>query len=151
MTLPASGQIAFSQINTELGRSANAQISIESAENGDYATINPAACIPYNSGCPDSANPATISEWYGYYHDAKYSAGCQTMSTIYDCCGSDNGTLYSNCNFTGNAMAVGCYVYTTNGSGSPFANGVFYDFNGTGYIFTTDGSGYVTAQYGCFC
>lgn len=141
----------MADINIELGRSSNAEISLNSAEDGTYATINPASCTPYGNGCPSSADPATISEWYGYYHDAKYGIGCQTMSTIYDCCGSPNTTLYSNCNFSANAMAVGCYVYTTNGSGSPFANGVFYDFNGTGQVFTTNGSGQVDASYGCFC
>ena len=69
MTLTSSGQISMSQINTELGRSSSSQISLDSAENGSYATINT------NSGSyPSSGNPATMSEWYSYNHSAEGDA-----------------------------------------------------------------------------
>ena len=65
MTLPSSGQISMSQINTELGRTSTAEISLDTAENGGYATIN--TCSP---SYPSSGNPASMSEWYSYNHAA---------------------------------------------------------------------------------
>ena len=40
MAMPSSGPISMSQINTELGRSSTATITLDSAENGGYAIIN---------------------------------------------------------------------------------------------------------------
>jgi hypothetical protein len=71
MTLPASGQISFSQINTELGRASNAQISLNTAEDGGYATINNCA-----QPKPNATNPAAISEWYSYNHSAPCFSEC---------------------------------------------------------------------------
>ena len=65
MTMPASGTIRMSQINSELGRSSTAQISLDTAENGGYATINTAS-----ASRPSGTNPASMSEWYGYNHNA---------------------------------------------------------------------------------
>lgn len=65
MTMPASGTIRMSQINTELGRSSTASISLDTAENGGYATINTAS-----SSRPNGSNPASMSEWYSYNHSA---------------------------------------------------------------------------------
>ena len=36
MTLPSSGQISFSDVNTELGRGSTDQISLADAEGGVY-------------------------------------------------------------------------------------------------------------------
>lgn len=69
MPLPSSGQIAASQINTELGRSSTAQMSIVSARNGSYATINDA------SGFRPTAGPNygyAYSDWYGYCQGCVY-------------------------------------------------------------------------------
>jgi|TARA_B100001094_G_scaffold109649_1_gene105620 hypothetical protein len=65
MTLPASGLITLGDINEELGRSRTAAIQLDKAENGDYGTIN--TCSP---SYPNGANPAKISEWYDYNHNA---------------------------------------------------------------------------------
>ena len=65
MALQSSGSISLSQINTELGRSSNAQIGVNLAENGSYATIN--KCSPLR---PFAPNPARFSEWYSYNHSA---------------------------------------------------------------------------------
>lgn len=65
MTLPASGQLAMSQINSELGRGSTSQISLDAAENGSYVAIN-----QNSRSRPNSSNPAAISEWYGYDHKA---------------------------------------------------------------------------------
>jgi hypothetical protein len=83
MALQSSGQlIRMSQINTELGRSSTATISLDTAENGGYGTINTCAS-PY----PLAANPASMSEWYGYNH----SAACGNSSYAM----SDGGTATS--------------------------------------------------------
>jgi hypothetical protein len=80
MALQSSGAISMSQINTELGRSSTAQISLDTAENGGYAAIN--TC---GSPRPSSSNPATMSEWYGYNHSA---ACCPAYGTYqYSSCG----------------------------------------------------------------
>ena len=65
MAIPTSGQIGLSDINRELGRSYNAQISLDAAENGDYARINTQSSLR-----PDGRNPAAVSEWRGYNHAA---------------------------------------------------------------------------------
>jgi hypothetical protein len=65
MPISASGTTAMSQINSELGRSSTALITLDNAENGAYATINVNSAIR-----PSSTNPAAISEWRGYNHSA---------------------------------------------------------------------------------
>jgi hypothetical protein len=67
--LPSSGSISLSQINTELSRAYNSQISLDAAENGSYGAINQNSSVK-----PSSANPAAMSEWRGYNH------GCTAVS-----------------------------------------------------------------------
>ena len=79
MAVPLTGSISLAQIRQEL-QTANyaggvytaASTSLDTAENGGYFTIN--TCSPYY---PLSANPANMSEWYGYDHDAvcSFSSG----------------------------------------------------------------------------
>jgi hypothetical protein len=40
MALQSSGQISMGDINVELGRTRTANISLDTAENGGYVTIN---------------------------------------------------------------------------------------------------------------
>jgi hypothetical protein len=68
MTLQASGQISFADINIELGRNSTASIELDTAENGGYGAINECS-----SPFPGSGNPAAISEWYSYNHTASAS------------------------------------------------------------------------------
>ena len=70
MALQSSGEIKMSQINTELGRTSTATISLDDAENGTYATINTAS-----SSYPNASNPAAMSEWYSYDHSASAASG----------------------------------------------------------------------------
>ena len=72
MAVPSSGEISLGKIRQELqaanytsGPYTAAATALDLAENGSYATIN--TCSPYY---PLSANPANMSEWYGYDHDA---------------------------------------------------------------------------------
>ena len=93
MALPCSGQIAMSQINTELNRSASATISLDAAENGDYGAIN-----QNSPSRPNASNPAAMSEWHCYNHSA---AGCNAPSITGTDRTSTSAILYishSNCN-----------------------------------------------------
>ena len=74
MPLPSSGQIAASQINTELGRSSTAQMSIVDARNGSYATINDA------SGFRPTTGPN-----YGYSYSDSYLRSRYKMASPYSC------------------------------------------------------------------
>jgi hypothetical protein len=65
MTLPISGQISFSNINTELDRSPTDQISLVDAETGIYVPIN-----QNSPNRPDGNAPYAISEFYGYNNEA---------------------------------------------------------------------------------
>lgn len=93
MALQGSGQlIRMSQINTELGRSSTAAISLDTAENGGYGTIN--TCSPVY---PLAANPASMSEWYGYNHLASCGPAAASVYAFSD--GGDSlsqNMLYAN-------------------------------------------------------
>ncbi len=65
MAIPGSGTLSAQTINFELARSRTAELSIDTAENGGYATINTSS-----PSRPNSGNPAAYSEWYGYDHTA---------------------------------------------------------------------------------
>lgn len=119
MTLPSSGNsIAMSQINTELARSAGTSISLDTAENGGYATIN-----IYSPSRPASGNPASMSEWYSYNHSATtttttttttvacYSYAVTSVADLSACfVGSYGTTRYSNCSTLSSGGS--CYFYT---------------------------------------
>jgi len=77
MALPASGQLGLSQINTELGRTATSQISLDAAENGSYGAIN-----ANSRSRPSSTNPASVSEWYSYNHRAGGGPGPVRLTLI---------------------------------------------------------------------
>ena len=101
MALQGSGQlIRMSQINTELGRSSTATISLDTAENGGYSAINTCA-----SPFPLSANAASMSEWYSYNH----SAACGNSSYAF----SDGGTSLTQSMLTNNTLNYGTRVSTS--------------------------------------
>ena len=74
MSIPATGQIAMSDINEELDRPSNAFISLDAAENGAYGAIN---VNSFNR--PNGANPAAMSEWRKYNHNALPAITTQTV------------------------------------------------------------------------
>jgi hypothetical protein len=76
MTLPSSGPISFSQINTELGRSSTDTITLGDAEGEVYSPIN-----QNSPNKPDGIPPNSISEWYDYDHNA---AGALTPGLWFD-------------------------------------------------------------------
>jgi len=114
MALQSSGTIKMSEINTELGRSSTATISLDSAESGTYATINTAS-----SSYPNDARPASMSEWYSYDHSAAsgYSGNISDRSessTNEACEGLDVETsVYKN--GSSSTPAVGDYIFTNSG------------------------------------
>ncbi len=65
MTLPSSGPLSFSAVNTELGRSSTDLISLEDAETGVYIAIN-----QNSTSRPNGLSPYSMSEWYGYDQNA---------------------------------------------------------------------------------
>lgn len=108
MTLTGSGLLRFSDINVELGRSSTALISLDSASNGSYATIN-----TNSPNRPSGTNPDSVSEWYSYNHNATpcYSYQVRTISGMNDCISLPyNTTRYSNCDPL--SAAAACYFYT---------------------------------------
>lgn len=141
MTLQTSGPISMNNINVELGRSGTATIGLNQAESGTYGAINTAS-----ASRPNGATPNSMNEWYGYNHNAVsvYSISVQEMSSVFDCCGVPSSTKYSNCS----TVTTGCVMYNTNSTSSPWTNATFFDGS---YIYTTNGSGVVNAQYGCTC
>jgi len=104
----------MSEINTELGRSSTATISLDSAESGTYATINTAS-----SSYPNDARPASMSEWYSYDHSAAsgYSGNISNRkeSSANEACeGLDVETsVYKN--GSSSTPAVGDYIFTNSG------------------------------------
>ena len=117
MALPSSGEIKMSQINTELGRTSNLQISLDSAERNGYAIIN--QCSPSR---PSGDRPASMSEWYGYNHAASCSglpqiylklvvSGSTVSWTSNTAC--SGGSLY---NVPGTVNITFTVVYTLNGN-----------------------------------
>lgn len=111
MALQSSGEIKMSQINTELGRSSSATISLDDAENGTYATINTAS-----SSYPNASNPAKMSEWYSYDHSA--ASGYEGLLSRDGASSSDEGcesldpvnTVYKN--GSSSTPAIGDQLFT---------------------------------------
>ena len=65
MALQSSGQIKFSQLSVELNQNATSELSISTAAEGGYETINTAS-----TNKPNDSQPHAISEWYSYDHSA---------------------------------------------------------------------------------
>jgi hypothetical protein len=67
MALQSSGQIKFSELNTELSRTSTALISLSDASTGTYSAINTNNAV---ADRPDQSTPHAISEWFSYDHSA---------------------------------------------------------------------------------
>ena len=143
MALPGSGPISMSMINGELNRAAESNISLDSAENGSYATIN--TCSPSR---PSATNPASMSEWYSYNHKASCSSGCLsgTLQITSNCSTGASG------NFTvasGQQAVVTMSGFYYSGSGTRTITGRVYLLNGSllqTFTYTQTGSGVGTTS-----
>ena len=146
MTMPSSGTIRMSQINTELGRSSTATISLDTAENGGYVAIN-----TLSSSRPSASNPAAMSEWYSYNHNAgpaSYSFAFSSNGTnnVVVACGSYFGlSLYSSSSY----LYTGLTLYSNAALTTVFNGGNLYR-KGDGYnLYRISTSGVITVIYPC--
>lgn len=134
MTLQASGTISLAQVNAELGRASNAQISLNVYSAGGTAvvqtggtTVNINQCSPSR---PNTSAPTSMNEWYSYDHNA--------------ICG---GTPTYPCNINSGIVAIG----------SGGNSGILYDKAGKPFDTYTEiynaivsSSGYVFNFYGIY-
>jgi hypothetical protein len=154
MALQSSGTIKMSEINTELGRTSSATISLDSAESGTYATINTAS-----ASYPNNARPASMSEWYSYDHSASSSSsgffnvinsGQSTSSAACGLTGPDNLTLYHGTSGTAECPLIGRTVYTDSGQTITFDGQSQYWYSptcGKSYLITS--VGYIEGVFSC--
>lgn len=156
MTLPLSGPLSLNDINIELGRGSGTLISLDDAENGTYATINTKSCAR-----PSATNPASVSEWYGYNHNAilaknrfiyaklENNLNTQNWDIYYDttALATSIGSTATTCIQRGTAITVndGASVtfYVKNASSG--VNVAFYGSNGTSASCPTGGT--LTSAY----
>jgi hypothetical protein len=151
MALQTSGTIKMSEINTELGRSSTATISLDTAENGGYATINTAS-----TSYPSSGNPASMSEWYSYNHTASssssftvYSTGFNEDSAACNLFYNDNLTLYYGSGSPA-CLTTNAYVYTDEAKSTPFDGGdLWYSSKSCGKAYYITEGGYVENLEDC--
>lgn len=116
MPLPSSGTISMSQINGELGRLSTDTIALDNAENGTYGAIN--TC---STSRPSSTNPASMSEWYSYNHNASCSTSCLS------------GTLQITSNCSSGASAN--FTVSSGQQAIVTMTGFYYSGSGTRYIY----------------
>lgn len=122
MPLPSSGQISFSDINTELGRASDDEMSLSDAEGGVYGAINTSS-----PSYPDGIAPNSISEWYDYDHNA---GPALTEGIFYDTPNLPAGDSGTACSeppdnpyqvwFSGTGT-IGDFVYADDQGSSPFS------------------------------
>jgi hypothetical protein len=148
MTLTASGQIKFSEINTEFGRSSTTgNTSLEDLSDGTVATIN---TQNDSADRPDGSAPHAISEFYSYDHDLAGTSWSVTDNTGLNLTGLPGGTETSTkdaqMTVSNGSGGTSCSVSTTGGpfgtftlaissSGDP--GGLGTSNSGTGFISTT--------------
>jgi len=129
----------MSQINTELGRSASASISLMSASVGNYTNINTNSTIR-----PNVSAPHAMSEWRGYNHSATPPLlATQTWSTpgTYSYTVPAGATLLRIFVIGGGGGGAGSYYYDYNES----CDGNFYN---VGWIQPAYGAGAGVAAVG---
>lgn len=147
MTLPAAyATISMGDINVELGRARTSYISLNTAENGGYATIN-----TNSSSRPSSSDPAKISEWYSYNHGAapaSYSfpfSSNGTNNTVVACGSSFGLSLYSSSSY----LYTGLTLYSNAALTTVFNGGNLYR-KGEGFnLYRISTSGVITVIYPC--
>ena len=133
MTLPASGALSFSAINTELGRASTATLELKTASDSAYNVINRNSTagnnIWYNSVV--NGDNYSIDKFYNYNHSANikfdysFSNNCAvTVTNIVISFGSGNtivnrptlltGQELNGADINTNRSGDGWYVYYSN-------------------------------------
>ena len=149
MTLTSSGQISFSDINTEFGRSGTtANSSLEDLSDGTVATINTENA---SSDRPDGSAPHSITEFYNYDHDlAPATSWSTTDNTSVNLSGFPGSTEVSikdaQMTVSNGSGGTSCSVSTTGGPFGTFNLAISSSgdpgFGGTG----NSGSGYISTS-----
>ena len=129
MALPSSGTISMNSIRTELGVSAQAPFSLNSARSGTYSPLN-----PYSPSLPPATGQVSLSSWYNYCHTCTilysfqvYKAQNhypQNWTSATDACNGsrDNAwAVYS----SSSSLGVGSTLYALSGT-------VYYEFTVSG-------------------
>ena len=121
MSLTASGQIKFSDINSEFGRtSTTGDTSLEDLSDGTVATIN---TQNDSADRPDGSAPHAISEFYSYDHDLAGTSWSVADNTGLDLADLPGQTATSNkdaqMTVSSGSGGTSCSLSTT---GGPFGN-----------------------------
>ena len=91
MTLPASGALSMSAINTELGRTSNtSNTSLSDQCDGDYGTIN---ITNLNDNKPDTSTPHVMSQFHKYEHSVTLGTTPASFSQFSNSSHSSAGTI----------------------------------------------------------
>jgi len=85
MSLPSSGQIAISQVRTELGFNGTTDFGLAESENLIYCPLNTLS-ISSSGDQLSLSNPSYINDWYGYNHNLinSYTASSTQLKAPYD-------------------------------------------------------------------
>ena len=142
----------MSEINTELGRSSNATISLDSAESGTYGAINTSS-----PSYPNDARPAAMSEWYSYDHTASASgffslinSGQSTSGAACGLTGPDSLTLYHGTAGGFDCPVIGRTVYTDAAQTTPFnGQSLYWQSPTCGSAYLITGTGYIENVVAC--
>lgn len=135
MTLPASGQISFSQVNTELGRSSTAQLSFDDA------------ALRALAGAGGSGTQISMSQLHGkssmsvsgVNDDRSYSSGG----------GGGNAASFPSVNVSGGtAPYTYSWSFTNNPGGAGLSNSTSQTCT-VGKTFTSNSSGGYSATLQC--
>ena len=148
MALTSSGQISFSDINTEFGRSGTtANTSLEDLSDGTVATIN---TLNDSADRPDGSAPHSITEFYSYDHDlagTSWSVADNTGLNLSDLPGQtaqstkdaqmtvSNGSGGTSCSLSTTGGPFGNFKLAISSSGDPGFGGT--SNSGTGFITTS--------------
>ena len=141
MALPLSGPITLNDINTELGRTSGSTIQLRSAEQGGYVAINQYSCKK-----PDGFDPARLSEWYGYDHNALQAKNRFIYARLENTLTTQNWDIYYKVNsgsWSAFATSIGSGATTCLQRGS----GITINDNDTFYVSVRNSSTGVPASY----